>query len=503
MANSRLKRGSSGLVGNYAGGPGELVVDTTNGHIRIMDGSTQGGMAKLAYCGTDGKVNQQFLKTTGKPDAPVLTMADGATGISLSGNLTTGSFASPGFSDSHSKSQWQIATDAGFASILYDSGDSNNLTSLPLSGVSGLQPLTTYYWRVRHRGNNGGYGAWSAGRSFVTALPSGSAQFTVSGTFTVPSGVTYVHVLLVAGAGTTSFGASSSISNTGVTTGVDQFFYGNGFQLSNPVVGGGIYGTGTGIAAFKNGISVTPGSSITCTVPSGGAILVIWGTSDFSLGSGVSTSIPIVPGTFFMGGYYAGRIVISGQTYSVLVAPKATGEHSSKQWKVDNTTTSGALSFNDGLANSNAMNNSSHPAAQFCRSLSIGGYSDWYLPSMAELELCYRNLKPTTTANDTHTNFASWRSGGYNVPPTQTANGENAYSSPVGTAYTSNNPAQTTASGFRTGEAEAFNGSAYYWSSTEFGSGYGWGQTFDGGHQTNEYKTSSTYVRAARKVLVA
>jgi hypothetical protein len=31
----------------------------------------------------------------------------------------------------------------------------------------------------------------------------------------------------------------------------------------------------------------------------------------------------------------------------------------------------------DGWANSEAMNNGSHPAAQFCCGLIIGGYDDW------------------------------------------------------------------------------------------------------------------------------
>ena len=51
--------------------------------------------------------------------------------------------------------------------------------------------------------------------------------------------------------------------------------------------------------------------------------------------------------------------------------------------------------------NSTNMNNASHPAAQFCEGLTIGGFSDWYMPARNELEICYYNLKPTTQNNNT------------------------------------------------------------------------------------------------------
>lgn len=37
------------------------------------------------------------------------------------------------------------------------------------------------------------------------------------------------------------------------------------------------------------------------------------------------------------------------------------------------------------------MNNASHPAAQFCRSRTIGGFTDWYLPAKNELNVIYTN----------------------------------------------------------------------------------------------------------------
>ena len=129
--------------------------------------------------------------------------------------------------------------------------------------------------------------------------------------------------------------------------------------------------------------------------------------------NGVS-SVPtatMVAGTQAGGGYLAGYIMVSSVKYALIVAPKATGENVNKmQWKTSQTTTSGTQSVNDGWANTNAMNNSTHPAAQWTRGLNIGGFTDWYLPAKAELEICYRSFKPTTDANSTGSGANSHRS---------------------------------------------------------------------------------------------
>jgi hypothetical protein len=105
------------------------------------------------------------------------------------------------------------------------------------------------------------------------------------------------------------------------------------------------------------------------------------------------------------GGFFAGQISTAGTgvaDYNLVIAPKSSGENSSKQWKTSNTSTAGTSSVIDGPTNSANMNDASHPAAQFCEGLTIGTFSDWYMPAQNELEVCYFNLKPTTTSN-THT----------------------------------------------------------------------------------------------------
>jgi hypothetical protein len=122
----------------------------------------------------------------------------------------------------------------------------------------------------------------------------------------------------------------------------------------------------------------------------------------------------------------------------------------------------------------------------FCEGLTIGGYSDWYLPARNELEVLYYFLKPTTAANNT--------SSGSNA---------NAVSpEPVSTNYTTGSPAQTGAGiGFRTAETNAF-ASGPYWSSTETAANSVSVQYFNDGLQTNIVKANTTYARAVRRVPV-
>ena len=195
---------------------------------------------------------------------------------------------------------------------------------------------------------------------------------------------------------------------------------------------------------------------------------------------------PTIIGQSYGGGFYAGQISTTGDgnaTHYLIVAPKSSGQNSSKQWKTSNTTTSGTTSVIDGPTNSSNMNDASHPAAQFCEGLTIGGYSDWYMPAKNELEVCYYNLKPTTQSNNTSSGTNT------NAVPSRGSN------------YTSGTPAQTSATDFQTGNTEAFASGAY-WSSTEHSATSAWRQTFNVGTQYGPNKDNSLYVRAVRRVAV-
>jgi len=166
---------------------------------------------------------------------------------------------------------------------------------------------------------------------------------------------------------------------------------------------------------------------------------------------------PVALGAPFEGGFFAGISLQDGRPYALVVAPKAEGEAVLK-WKVRNTSTAGARSVRDGVANSEAMNNKNHPAAQFCRSRTIGGHDDWHLPSRHDAALMAENLMP-------------------------------------GAGYV---PEQTMAEAFKVGAPEALDRDAY-WTSTEFSSGSAWLQTFSYGGQAYYVKSGSFRVRAVRK----
>lgn len=204
--------------------------------------------------------------------------------------------------------------------------------------------------------------------------------------------------------------------------------------------------------------------------------------------------IPLVGGSYggpppigsaYGGGYFAGVFTTTqygSPTHYLIVSPSSSGA-SYKQWKTSDTFTANTSSGIDGPTNSSNMNDADHPAAEFCEGLTIGGYTDWYMPAQYELEILYYNLKPTTTNNNT-------------------IYGTNPYSIPSRTsAYTTSTPGQTTATDFQTGGSQAFDAD-YYWSSTQTTTTAAFVIYFLNGTQygTAFVKSSYNSVRAVRRV---
>lgn len=198
-------------------------------------------------------------------------------------------------------------------------------------------------------------------------------------------------------------------------------------------------------------------------------------------------------GAAFEGGYFAGLISHTANgipTHGLIVAPRATGATgtgytltTNLQWKTSNTTTANTTSPFDGAANTAAMiaaGAAAHPAARFCNNLTIGGFSDWYLPARYELDIAYFNLKPTTSSNST-----SWGINDYSVPK-RTSN------------YTAGTPAQTSIAAFQSGGGEDFP-AGLHWSSTEASASNAWLPNFYNGYQYDFSKNELRRVRAFRK----
>ncbi|MDR3438991.1 DUF1566 domain-containing protein [Telmatospirillum sp.] len=110
---------------------------------------------------------------------------------------------------------------------------------------------------------------------------------------------------------------------------------------------------------------------------------------------------PVVPalGEAFGGGI-VGNITpwAGGRQAIVIVADKtAGGDLGEFAWDPDYDDAPGAKSFTDGLANTDAINDGQHPAAQAARAYRGGGFDDWQLPALAEHLGLLANLCPIWT----------------------------------------------------------------------------------------------------------
>ena len=108
--------------------------------------------------------------TTTVTTPSVTAPADEATSVSVTPACTSSEFAVTGGSDTHAATQWQITTaaDTGFASPVYDSESTVDLEAVTIQ-ASKLTAETSYLIRVRHKGLNSGWSAWSAANEFETA----------------------------------------------------------------------------------------------------------------------------------------------------------------------------------------------------------------------------------------------------------------------------------------------------------------------------------------------
>jgi hypothetical protein len=207
-----------------------------------------------------------------------------------------------------------------------------------------------------------------------------------------------------------------------------------------------------------------------------------------AIAAGTWTGIPPSIGDAYQGGFFAGQIGVGGvATHNLVVGPVSTAQ-TTLAWKNANTATTDADSVIDGPQNTADLvvggSSTVYPCAHFCNDLVIGGFTDWYMPAKNELEICYFNLKPTTTSNNTSTGINA------NAVPARASN------------YTSGNPAQTSAADFKSTGAEDF-AVTFYWSSTDATASSAWIQSFSNGYQFYGFiKTDPYKVRAIRRVAV-
>jgi hypothetical protein len=152
-ASNKLSYNASGLNAN------------TTYHVRVRYKGTVYGYSNWATAVTF------TTQTVGTVNQPTITSpANGATGVAASPSFTSTAFVVSSGSDTHEGSDWQIATDAGFTTIVAQTTNSAvNKTTYSIAGLSGG---VTYYARVRYKGLAFGYSAWSPTVSFtVISVP--------------------------------------------------------------------------------------------------------------------------------------------------------------------------------------------------------------------------------------------------------------------------------------------------------------------------------------------
>ncbi len=96
----------------------------------------------------------------------IISPVNNASSLGGSVTFTSSAFVVNNGIDTHTGSDWDVATDSNFNNIVKTTV--NNSGNKESYSVTGLLPNTSYYARVRHKGNSLGYSEWSNTIAFTT-----------------------------------------------------------------------------------------------------------------------------------------------------------------------------------------------------------------------------------------------------------------------------------------------------------------------------------------------
>ena len=390
------------------------------------------------------------------PNAPTVGTAT-ATGATTA----TVAFTAPGYGGTSTITTYTATSSPGGITGTLSQAGSGTIT------VSGLSSSTSYTFTVTATNSEGTSVASSASNSITTqtvvTLPGAPTIGTATATGATTSRVAFTAPASNGGGTITTYTATSSPG--GITGTLSQA------------------GSGT---ITVTGLSANTAYTFTVTATNSAGTGSASSASN-STTTGPSSGPPTVIGQPAYGGYYAGQISTTADgvaTHYLIVSDATVGYSDAYKWGPWPGSVTGFNSRIDGPGNTSGLAalGSQFPAAYWCENLNIGGYTDWYLPALDEMQIIYSNLKPSTQSN-----------GGTIAP--------NQYSVPKRDSNTA--VYQTTAVPFKTGSnSQEFN-TYFNWTSTEFSQQFAYRFLFENGGYDDRYKDQLYYwTRAVRRVPV-
>lgn len=244
------------------------------------------------------------------------------------------------------------------------------------SSLTGLLPGTTYY--VRSYATNSIGTVYGTVRSFTTTSA------------TIPIGITTTSISSITQVTASSGG---SITDDGGATMMSKGVCWSS-TTSMPTINDSKTNNGTSIGSFT--------SSLTGLLPNTTYYVRAYATNSIGSAYGNVRTFTTLAPSLSIGQSYQGGIIayifqsgdtgyVMGQTHGIITT---TTQSTGVIWGCSGTSISTNTSIGTGQSNTAAIVNgclTSNTAARLCNNLSSGGYSDWYLPSLDELNKLYLN----------------------------------------------------------------------------------------------------------------